>query len=1195
MKDLDINNHFKIVINLIIIFIFFTQNAHTQTTCSLGDPVFVENFGSGTNRLGPSLNQDPNANVHPNYRPASLYTYVGSGSVGHDQYGIMKDPKDAAPGGAGWNDSFPDHTGNPNGYLYYCDAKEDLNVFYAQKIDGLCDDIEYELSAWFAKTNAPDYFIDPNIKLIIGFTDINDQNIGSIVEADTGPIEGVGANRWHRKSLIFTVPTGTENIYFMLRNNVSGVAGNDLAIDDIEVRPCGPQIDLTDTFTNNIITNETYCIEDSNDTSISISANIPNTFVMQWQESTVSGVWTDMTGETGNTLNYTIPSTSAFYQLRLKFAHNANNLLNSKCHFFTEPISYYRTYANTAPVMQLCDDDNNGLMFFNLASQKSYINDSNEITITYHTSQPLAESGNAPLTSPFESGSTTIFARVENNLNPSCYAISSFDLEVYETPVPLDASSILPIQECDNTSVGTDTDGLVVFDITQRKTNILNGQDPNGFNISYYSDDTYNSPIPNPSSFENTVSGGQTIYVRVTSNQYGDCYADTAVQIEVLELPVVNNPSTYSQCDDVSNDGQALFNLTLDSIKSEINPNHTTEGLQFTYYEDLNEAENNGTAITNPGAYLDAPGFVPEIVYIRVENPNNCYRVVPLTLEVNPYSGALALYNPNPIHQCDDGIDPRDGISTFDLSGFKDHIENVVFSTFNASAHLYETQSDAELEINEITDLTNHQNINSPNSQDIWVRVKSDLNNNCLGLEEFPGLLIVEALPYANPVSIDRQCDDDFDGAYPFDVSTLETTVLGGQSYNDVSITYFDSTGNPLKDFSGNDVTSPLPNTLLMDSQTIIIRLTNNNTSDPDGACFHETFLEFIVDVQPIANPVTVSPVCDGDAGDIDDDGVYPFDTSSFTGIILGTQSTMEIYYGYIDQNGNAVTDSPTLPNPLMSGSQTITVEVRNPLNNTCSAATDLQLTVNQLPDFTIETPQIVCSSDPDFTIVLDPVEADPNEVFDYLWQYQDGSVLSNAPTLTVSTPGIYTVTLTKTDGTGCSRSREVFVNASELATITQEDITVVDLSDNNTVTINENNLGLGDYEFAMDDELGPYQDEPFFERVKAGIHTLFVRDKKGCGTASIDISVIGYPKFFTPNNDGYNDYWQIKGVNAQFQPNSSIYIFDRYGKLLKQIATTSNGWDGTFNGDRMRSDDYWFKVMLQDGRTFMGHFSLKR
>ena len=66
------------------------------------------------------------------------------------------------------------------------------------------------------------------------------------------------------------------------------------------------------------------------------------------------------------------------------------------------------------------------------------------------------------------------------------------------------------------------------------------------------------------------------------------------------------------------------------------------------------------------------------------------------------------------------------------------------------------------------------------------------------------------------------------------------------------------------------------------------------------------------------------------------------------------------------------------------------------------------------LPGFTIDSPQIVCSSDPTFTVVLDPIESDTQEVFNYLWVYQDGTVLAHTPTLTVSTPGAYAVTLTR-------------------------------------------------------------------------------------------------------------------------------------------------------------------------------------
>ena len=86
---------------------------------------------------------------------------------------------------------------------------------------------------------------------------------------------------------------------------------------------------------------------------------------------------------------------------------------------------------------------------------------------------------------------------------------------------------------------------------------------------------------------------------------------------------------------------------------------------------------------------------------------------------------------------------------------------------------------------------------------------------------------------------------------------------------------------------------------------------------------------------------------------------------------------------------------------------------------------------------------------------------------------------------------------------------------------------------------------------------------------------------------------IVDYPKFFTPNNDGFNDYWQIKGINNY--PNSSSLIYDRYGKLIALISSNDTGWDGRYNGKKMKSSDYWFTTDLGDGRTFSGHFTLKR
>ena len=65
--------------------------------------------------------------------------------------------------------------------------------------------------------------------------------------------------------------------------------------------------------------------------------------------------------------------------------------------------------------------------------------------------------------------------------------------------------------------------------------------------------------------------------------------------------------------------------------------------------------------------------------------------------------------------------------------------------------------------------------------------------------------------------------------------------------------------------------------------------------------------------------------------------------------------------------------------------------------------------------------------------------------------------------------------------------------------------------------------------------------------------------------------------------------------MNSKFNLETTIHIFDRYGKLLKQISPLSQGWDGTFNGVQMPSSDYWYSIQLEDGRVLKGHFSLKR
>lgn len=141
---------------------------------------------------------------------------------------------------------------------------------------------------------------------------------------------------------------------------------------------------------------------------------------------------------------------------------------------------------------------------------------------------------------------------------------------------------------------------------------------------------------------------------------------------------------------------------------------------------------------------------------------------------------------------------------------------------------------------------------------------------------------------------------------------------------------------------------------------------------------------------------------------------------------------------------------------------------------------------------------------------------------------------------------------------------------------------------------------GNGDYEYAIDDNTGPYQDSNTFNAVTPGTHTLYVRDKNGCGIAEEtfmqDLTVEGFPKFFSPNGDLINDYWQFaQPISGDRIVLSSIRIYDRYGNFLKQITQDSQGWDGNFNGKPLPTGGYWFKAIDDAQREIKGFFTLKR
>ena len=819
-----------------------------------------------------------------------------------------------------------------------------------------------------------------------------------------------------------------------------------------------------------------------------------------------------------------------------------------------------------------CDNDNNGLFNFDLTTRNNAIlngqNPSN-YTVKYFASAldytnnvAIANPANYQNTTPY--AQQTIIAEVSNNANTNCKATTNFIIDVFDTPLPNSATNIPNLNSCDNTSFGTDTDGRVVFNLTQRATAILNGQSASQFTILYYRDAALTNQIALPNNYTNT-NFVETIYVKVTNNDNSNCTATTRFTIQVFELPTVVNIVSLKQCDD-NIDGFSAFNLTQANPK--VSTNFSNE--VFSYFETLVEAQTNSNPILNFTTYTNQV-VSNDIVYVRTSNSNGCFRISQLNLSVS--TTQIPINFTRTFTQCDDAIlgTNIDGISSFDFSVANIQIQNLFPVGQQLIISYYRNLADALQENNPITNIANYRNIGYPNTQNIYVRVDSQINNDCLGLGN-PITLNVEKIPIVNPIVV-SECDDNQDGLFAFNTTTLQTSLLNGLA--NVSVAYFNQNNAPLS--------SPLPNPFVTNSQTIRVVVTNNTAT----ACNFETTIKFVVDDLPEAFPVALNlvQVCDDEEEPTAQNGLFEFNTSTFQNTILGSQNNLLVTY--FDANNNPL-PSP-LPNPFVTGTQNVSVVVTNPINTACKANLTIPFVVKPTPKIVLIDNEIVCNEKTlNKTINAGLIDETSSANFTYIWKKDGIEIVGQTNyTLIVNEEGIYTVTVTSAQN--CSKTRTITVIASDKATI--ENVKVSDLSNNNSIVISIS--GAGVYEYSLDNIT--YQSTNVFTNVTAGVYTVYIKDLNGCGITSKDVSVLGIPNFFTPNSDGFNDFWNIKGVSNTLNSKTIIYIFDRFGKLIKQIAPTDQGWDGMFNNKPLPSSDYWYTIILENGKTIKGNFALKR
>ena len=565
-------------------------------------------------------------------------------------------------------------------------------------------------------------------------------------------------------------------------------------------------------------------------------------------------------------------------------------------------------------------------------------------------------------------------------------------------------------------------------------------------NMVYYDQpyDPLHPELPHPGNIIapqtfNSTNVISPIYIYTETNNKLKCIDEKSFTITINNTPVLDAslPAAFNYCN-----------------------SFTLPTLTIGKYYNKSISDTSGTRVELPITTYDSKNLPPASIFVYTENTTNTKCFIEREIPINLYN-VTELTNPAP--SCSSyQLKPTDlklGENYYDSNGVL---------------------------------LANNATINTAGDHIIYIRGNAPFNPSCQDESSFTVKIVGQ--PIANTVLMPEQCDldnDPFDGKFEFDLSLLDSSILGNQiPATDFKIEYFDSLTK------ANDLTAtPLPKRYTNDTafdDSIWARITNTTV----GSCF--------------------------------------------------------------------------------------------------SVSSEIKLKVNPLPKSSLKDEYFICEDYATGTLynsaILDT--GLPVQNYTYVWKHNGIDLNHSANTLTTNLVGDYTVLITN-ELTKCQKTYTTKV--TKYAPYIEVEYS--DAFENPTyikVTVLGN--GSGNYSYQLDG--GNFQDSNIFNNVSSGEHIINVMDNNGhCSPAPIIVTIINYPKYFTPNGDGYHETWNIPDL-VTTNPTTAIYIFDRYQKLLKQIFPNTPGWDGTFIGTPMPADDYWFTVEFEEKgvkKVFKSHFTLKR
>ena len=1156
---------------------------------SKGDPIFSENFGNGTT-YGPAL-------------PAGTTTYpFANGAPNDGFYTLFYHSSFFQPSWHYSLDHTPDATNGPNGKMLLVNANASTSGdFYKKIVTGLCVNTTFEFSAWLLNLYNPTSNICVNqIPINVRFEIWNSTETILLGSGNTGNIMGTPAPLWQQFALVFTTVSET-SVVLKMKNNGVGGCGNDLAIDDISFSACG---DLTTVSSPSVVGNTyTTC---NNPTSLQLNASTASAspYFYQWQTSIDGTTWTDVSGATNPA--YTTPNLSSLTYFRVRAAQDAANLSNVFCssisNIFTISVLAAPSPATNNGDQVICSNQSIPVLSVT-AGTGAGVN-----WYSAPTGGTLLQANNASYT-PTAAG--TYYAETYN-LTTNCIGSPRTAVKLTVVPLP-DATITGTTSICSGNSAVVSFSGtpnaILTYTINNgaSQTITLNASGVAGINATgLTSNTTYtltgctspdlntcsrvkndsvvitlnnsptasissNSPVCQGSSvtinFTGTPNAIVTYHVNTGSNQ--TITLDAAGNASIVLTNVTTSSSytltqvslggpcsqTFSQSINVS--AAPMPTASISASPTVICSNQTstitfsgTPNAIITYKVDSGANQTLSLNTSGSASVTTPPGLTSNSTYMLVSvalpGPNPCSSIINNAATVTVNGLPTASFSSNsPI--CSGSS------ATINFNGTPNAIV-----TYSATGSASQTvtlngSGNASVTIPNVTSTTTYT----------LSGVTAAGANGC-----------TKALTQSIAVSA---------AVMPTAAISATPTVVCA---NQISTLHFSGTPNAIVTYAAigginQSITLDGAGLASVPTSSLSVNTTYQISNVTLAGCSRALSNQVVISVNP--TPIVTYT---GDLNYCEGEPVAIALSSNIAGTTFSWTVNQNGTAGAISGSGNQIAQTVALTG-ASAGTATYTV---TPFYNGCAGnpititVTIHPLPVPQITDGVICTTGSAPTSSQFYTLNTNLNPADHS----FQWFF-GGSQIPGASgnTYAANQIGVYTVIATNSEGC-VSVPVDAVVNQMPMgeSLVIQQSAA---FSDDPMVAIAVVGGG-GPFWYQLDE--GALQSSNVFYPVSAGTHTITVIDEY-CTNLTATVTILDYPKYFTPNGDGFHDTWNIKGID-----NAVIWIFDRYGKLLKQISTNGPGWDGTYNGRLLPSTDYWFAIDYNENganKTFRAHFAMKR